>query len=109
MSAEVRDVSVYVIHEDYPGSPLVKVGVSKHPDQRCLTLQREHERNLYVASVTRGYGRSDAMAIERRAHLMLAEWCVGGEWFDCGLWLAKAAVVLAAGPKRKTDDVGVIL
>lgn len=90
-------VAVYVLGHDHPSSTIVKVGISKHPERRCAVLEREVERNLYVASTTRPYARRRAMDIERAAHAQLAPWHVEGEWFSCGIETAMEAVRNSGG------------
>lgn len=85
-------VWVYVMGEDYPDSPLVKVGISKHPNHRLNTLAREQGRNLYIAHTEGPYSRSMAAEIERNAHALLVAHRERGEWFLCGVDEATARV-----------------
>lgn len=78
-------VWVYVMGVDHPDDNLVKVGISKHPNHRRETLEKERGLNLYVAHTEGPFTRSLASEIERQAHTMLAELRERGEWFLCGV------------------------
>lgn len=92
--APAERVWVYVMGSDYPDDPLVKVGISKHPNHRMTTLERERPgANLYLAHTEGPFSRAAAAEIERQAHRRLAESCDRGEWFLCGEAAAIAAVV----------------
>lgn len=77
-------VWVYVFAVDHPDDFLVKVGISKHPNYRMLTLEKERGFNLYVAHTEGPFTRQGAVAVERRAHEVLAAQRETGEWFLCG-------------------------
>lgn len=77
-------VWVYVIGVDHPGDVLVKVGVSKHPNFRLSTLEKERGYNLYLAHTEGPFSRPDAMRVERKAHEELVAHREVGEWFLCG-------------------------
>jgi hypothetical protein len=77
-------VWVYVIGVDHPGDDLVKVGISKHPNFRLLTLESERGYNLYLAHTEGPFTRLAAALIERQAHSALASERERGEWFLCG-------------------------
>lgn len=83
--AGLERVWVYVMGVDHPDDQLVKVGISKHPNYRRETLQKERGLNLYVAHTEGPYSRSQAAEIERTAHAMLSETRERGEWFLCGV------------------------
>lgn len=85
-------VWVYVIGVDHPDSDLVKVGISKHPNYRRLTLQNERGVDLYLAHTEGPFTRVAAAAVERNAHSHLAPEREKGEWFLCGVERAKSVV-----------------
>ncbi len=100
------EVAVYVLGEAYPDSELVKVGISRHPEQRCATLQREKQRNLFIAHRTICYSRSEAFRIESLSHARLGNFALGGEWFSCGTKLAWDAIRECGGhPDVRFEDV----
>jgi hypothetical protein len=80
-----EEVWVYVIGLDSPDDDLVKVGISKHPNYRRMTLEKERRLNLYVAHTEGPFSRSVAASIERRAHDALSPLRERGEWFLCGV------------------------
>jgi len=77
-------VWVYVMAEDQKDSDLIKVGISKHPEYRRLTLEKERRLNLHIAHTEGPYTRPQALSIERIAHNMLSSHREHGEWFLCG-------------------------
>jgi hypothetical protein len=91
-----ESVWVYVIAVDHPGDVLVKVGISKHPRFRMSTLEKERGYNLYLAHTEGPFSRSDATAVERQAHHVLADERERGEWFLCGAERATEVVRLCA-------------
>lgn len=94
-------VWVYVLAVDHPDDSLVKVGISKHPNYRCQTLEKERGLNLYVAHTVGPYSRGRALAIEQEAHRKLAITRQAGEWFVCGVEMAKEAVEAVAAEQAK--------
>jgi hypothetical protein len=75
-------VWVYVMTEDGPEMPLVKVGISKHPNYRRIELEKQCAANLYVAHTEGPFSaRSEALEVERLAHEALASCRQHGEWF----------------------------
>ncbi len=87
-------VWVYVMAEDNPMGELVKVGISQHPNHRMKTLEREWDRVLYLAHTEGPFRRSDAVAIERKAHEKLVDRREHGEWFHAS---AEEAVSVLQG------------
>lgn len=76
-------VWVYVMTEDGPEMPLVKVGISKHPNWRRSQLEKQEGANLYVAHTEGPFSRDVAFSVEQAAHRALAHCRQHGEWF---LW-----------------------
>lgn len=77
---------IYVIEGE---NNLVKVGISTNPNARLAALQTGSGFPLslsYVASAP------NALAVEQRAHEILAKNRVQGEWFDCTADIAVAAI-----------------
>lgn len=68
---------VYVIAA---GEEAVKVGRARDPKQRLRELQTSHYQRLSIVHV-RGFSEVEAAALERRAHQVLAEYRMTGEWF----------------------------
>lgn len=103
---QAKSARVYVLMEDYPGSLLIKVGISYSPRNRCLDLEKQVDRNLSVAFFTIPYARRTALAIERAAHAALHQHREGHEWFSCGLGVAVQAVLQAGGhPHIEFEDI----
>jgi predicted GIY-YIG superfamily endonuclease len=79
----------------------LKVGLSSNLAQRLRDLSRGGRVEL-VASFRAPRFWTDALKLERKAHSILAEWRIRGEWFspDCahviGPWIAAKRV--ARGP-----------
>lgn len=93
---EEERVWVYVMGVDHPDDELVKVGISKHPNYRRETLEKERGLNLYVAHTEGPYSRAEAAEIESNAHRMLAASRERGEWFLCGVEKAVETVATCA-------------
>lgn len=81
----VERVWVYVMGVDHADDDaLVKVGISKHPNYRLLTLAKERGLNLYLAHTEGPFSRARATEIESAAHQLLEADRERGEWFTCG-------------------------
>lgn len=89
-------VYVYVIAVDHPGDVLVKVGISKHPNFRLNTLEKERGYNLYLAHLEGPFTRVLAATVERKAHDALSDQREKGEWFLCGARRAAQVVMACA-------------
>jgi hypothetical protein len=76
---------VYVMQ----GRDCVKVGFSKNPQARRVSLQ---SRNTGVLSVAAEFPVDDARAVESAAHKMLSERRLEGEWFDASVDEAVAVI-----------------
>jgi hypothetical protein len=82
---------IYVISDNH-GS--IKVGISTNPTVRLAQLQRTSAAHLalaYVAAL-----RCTGYAVEAEAHRTLASYRQGGEWFNCPVDMAVAAIGAAA-------------
>lgn len=86
-------VWVYVMAVDHPNAaPLVKIGISQHPETRLATLERDHRRNLFLAATFGPFSRSRALDIEKSAHFTLNDLNESGEWFWCPVSLAEDTI-----------------
>lgn len=68
---------VYIIEEE--GTGLYKIGVSRNPPQRCLSLQRGNPRDLRIVHAINS---DEPRATEVAIHDALDEYRVSGEWFE---------------------------
>lgn len=96
---------VYVIRGDHHRC---KIGISSNPNARLAQLRTASAFPLSFAFVG-VTDRTDGSAIEREAHTLLDRYRVAGEWFDCPVELAIAAVNGAAarlGEKLCAIDPG---
>lgn len=66
-----------------------KIGIAKNPERRIRALGTGHSRPLRLLYSCRVPSESVAVDIERRAHWLLRERRMHGEWFDVG---ARAAI-----------------
>jgi hypothetical protein len=89
---ELKPASVYVFEDAGFG---VKVGVSQHPDYRCSTLEKERGRSLSIRYTTDTFERPAAFSVERRAHEILSDYRLEGEWFSCSAQDAVNAIAAA--------------
>ena len=92
---------LYVIGSD----SVHKIGVSNAPDDRLAQLQSSHSHKLVL--VRQWHVDEDrAATVERRAHRLLAERRMEGEWFDVSAEVACAAVcvAMAVDPYRSKAD-----
>ena len=80
---------VYVIAA---GDEVVKIGVAKNVCRRLKGLQTGHNKKLSIAYEIACVRRDHAYAIECRAHRLLKEKLMGGEWFSVSAEEANAAV-----------------
>jgi hypothetical protein len=80
---------VYVIAS---GEEVVKIGVAKNTQGRLRGLQTAHSRKLSVMYEVACCDRSEAYAIEGRAHDALRASALEGEWFAVSPGEAMAAV-----------------
>ncbi|GAC1508460.1 MAG: hypothetical protein NVS1B6_15850 [Steroidobacteraceae bacterium] len=74
---------------------LYKIGYSRNPEQRRLTLSAVEKAPVWMfRSFARPAG--DAYEIEQRAHAILSEYCVHGEWyavsFKRAVWAIERAI-----------------
>ena len=90
---------VYVVDDEAGGC---KIGVSAAPYLRLADLQRERKAKLRLIAVCQcPTGR--AWTVERRAHRLLADRRLAGEWFDVSAEQAieavsRALAMVEAGP-----------
>jgi len=87
-----RRPAVYVIRQR---ADLSKVGISISPRRRLSDLTRERKTKLHLDFVGETKD-GDARKIERRAHQILSERRVDGEWFATDVSAAVEAVIAAA-------------
>lgn len=90
MALAAKADKIYVIVSD--NGP-VKVGITNDPKRRLKWFQSASPDKMtlaYVASVG-----ADARAIERKAHGLLKEHRLKGEWFDTSAWRAAEAISAA--------------
>lgn len=73
----------------------VKVGISNSPKTRRLALSIDTKLDLVIA-YSAFPGDKNARSLEKRAHELLADWSLGGEWFRASAEDAIAAVIQAA-------------
>ena len=101
---------VYVIRGDHNRC---KIGISSNPTARLAQLRTASPFPLSFAFVG-VTDHTDGSAIEREAHALLDRFRVEGEWFDCPVELAVAAVNGAAAklgeklcsiPPDRVDEV----
>ncbi len=71
-----------------------KIGIAQKPAARCASLQIGNHRTLAVSSQTKVPAAS-AASIERRAHYILRDSAVRGEWFSVSPQEARAAIAQA--------------
>lgn len=99
------DTHVYIIKE-YHDRYGVKIGISQNPDRRLDEFGAGNPNFLILAHVSPPLTRRQALAVERRCHEKLSKWCIGREWFDCGLDLALATIRQEMGiPANDPGDV----
>ena len=100
---------VYVIG---PPVGLQKVGIATDPRQRLATLQTACPFDLFLhLAVAVPFG--EAHAIERRAHRLLARFCVRNEWFEatreeaiCAVQTAAAGRAIRSAPNAPAEWLG---
>jgi hypothetical protein len=80
---------VYIISA---GDEAVKIGVAKNVQRRLKGLQTGHCKKLSIAYEIALAGRDRAYAVECRAHRLLKEKLMEGEWFAVSPEEANAAV-----------------
>jgi hypothetical protein len=73
---------------------LIKIGVSSNPSARLAQLQTSSPFKLSIAYVAAL--RCDGRTVEAEAHRRLAGYRQNGEWFDCPVDMAVAAIGAAA-------------
>jgi hypothetical protein len=93
----VGDVSVYVISA---GESAVKVGLATRPDERLRALQTAHYQRLSLFSSIVCTGAAEAIEVEQRAHRLLKDKHLHGEWFDVLPLEAKEVVERALSEVR---------
>lgn len=83
-----RDTTIYVI-----GSPkgLKKIGLAGNPASRLKAIQTGHGAPLSILHA-RPVPGANAADVERRAHWLLREGLVHGEWFKVSVAAAREAV-----------------
>lgn len=93
-SAKVGGSHVYVI----TSANGCKIGASRDPKSRLVGLRMVHGPDLSLEFVSER--RIDAFVVERIAHLILAGFALGGEWFSVQPSTAVDAILEAA---KKAD------
>jgi hypothetical protein len=100
---------IYVIRGDHG---LIKIGVSSNPSARLARLRTASAVPLTIAYV--GALRCNGYAVEAAAHETLAGYRQNGEWFNCPVDMAVAAIAAAAyrlgepiasGDPRLADEI----
>jgi len=86
---------VYIIRDKELGSPC-KVGMAENPESRLRGIQCDSWRELELGTFFWFVGRLVSERVERRAHELLSDKNLRGEWFTVGVEEAEEAVVLAA-------------
>ena len=74
------DTRVYVIHN--PIFNMIKIGISRDPETRLITLKSGCGVDLILIRVTPLLIRGSAFSYEKRLHSFFDEHRKGGEWFD---------------------------
>jgi hypothetical protein len=82
---------IYIIRGDHG---LLKIGISSNPSARLAQLRTASAVPLTIAYV--GALRCDGYAVEAEAHRTLAGYRLEGEWFNCPVDMAVAAIAVAA-------------
>jgi T5orf172 domain len=82
---------IYIIRGDHG---LIKIGVSTNPSARLAQLRTASAVHLEIAYV--GALRCNGYAVEGEAHRTLADYRQNGEWFNCPVDMAVAAIGAAA-------------
>jgi hypothetical protein len=90
-ATKTRGGFIYVIRDD---RGLLKIGVSNNPNARLVQLKTASAVPLTIAYA--GALRCDGFAIEGAVHETLSRYRAQGEWFDCPMDLAVAAIGAAA-------------
>jgi hypothetical protein len=88
---KMRGGFIYVIRDDHG---LLKIGISNNPNARLAQLKTASAVPLAIAYA--GALRCDGFAIESATHETLNRYRAEGEWFDCPIDLAVAAIGAAA-------------
>lgn len=71
---------LYVVQEGHDGP--IKIGIAANAFWRLSELQVGNHRSLHLRAVFVGDDKRDVYAIEQQVHRFLAEYRIGGEWFD---------------------------
>src|ERR1700704_1423978 len=82
---------IYVVRGDHG---LIKIGVSSNPSARLARLRTASAVPLTIAYV--GALRCAGYTVEAEAHRTLAGYRLEGEWFNCPVDMAVAAIGVAA-------------
>jgi hypothetical protein len=93
---------IYIVQAD---NGMVKIGISTNPSARLAQLRTASAVPLAIAYV--GALRCNGYAIEAEAHRTLADYRLEGEWFNCPVGMAVAAIGAAAyrlGESIASDD-----
>jgi hypothetical protein len=108
-SRQLSGSFIYVIQAD---DGLIKVGISSNPSARLAQLQTSTPSRLSLAYI--GALRCNGYAVEAEAHRRLADYRRSGEWFNCPVDIAVAAIgaaayrlgePIASGDPRLADEV----
>jgi hypothetical protein len=100
---------IYIIRGDHG---LIKIGISSNPTARLAQLRAASAVPLAIAYV--GALRCNGYAVEAAAHETLAGYRQNGEWFNCPVDMAVAAIgvaayrlgePLASGDPRPADEI----
>jgi hypothetical protein len=82
---------IYIIRGDHG---LLKIGISSNPSERLAQLRTASAVPLTIAYV--GALRCDGYSVEAEAYRTLAGCRLEGEWFNCPVDMAVAAIAAAA-------------